>query len=414
MRKPLIASCLLFASYQAAWALDPSSGVTTNSLGACQVTVSVDSYVTSIALMQGQNVIGRAGGAIYSPGGVWFPSPPGTFGVAEIETCLGGGITVSSVNQYGGASFASEDKYGFDFTVGGQTYTYALVGVTGTSWTGVDFDPNAAPTPAEALDDYKDDIVETIKNDANRSLHSTISANVHMAQRARHRFAESLRQSSGEAEASTDKNIAFSVSSGTQTNEADLKTSGSFYGQQGDTDGSQRRLVFGDFDIQHDTETGSSTATLTGRMAWEQSPSDQTMLGYFIGGELARSNITDAFNGDQNRVGVTIGGYGVHSLSDQLFVDGFVSFGMGRNNLDIANEVLSLSSDYTTRTATVGATLSGVIQQQGFDIWPEVTFSYGRTWLGNVDFTGRASDLVDSALSLDSGTVTLANGHLDF
>ena len=133
------------------------------------------------------------------------------------------------------------------------------------------------------------------------------------------------------------------------------------------------------------------------------------MLGYFIGGELARSNIAGSFDGDQNRIGVSAGGYAVHEIAQQIYVDGFFSLGAGRNNLTMTNGVLDLDSDYTTRSATMGAALSGVIEQQGFDIWPELSLSYGRTWIGDVGFTGAAHSLVDNTLSLDAGTVTLAN-----
>jgi hypothetical protein len=90
-------------------------------------------------------------------------------------------------------------------------------------------------------------------------------------------------------------------------------------------------------------------------------------------------------------------------------VDGFFSLGAGRNNLTMSNGVLDLDSDYTTRSATMGAALSGVIEQQGFDILPELSLSYGRTWIGDIGVTGAAHTLVDNTLSLDAGTVTLAN-----
>jgi hypothetical protein len=38
----------------------------------------------------------------------------------------------------------------------------------------------------------------------------------------------------------------------------------------------------------------------------------------------------------------------------------------------------------------LGAALSGVIEQKGYEIWPELSISYGRTWIGNVTFTGSA------------------------
>jgi hypothetical protein len=168
-------------------------------------------------------------------------------------------------------------------------------------------------------------------------------------------------------------------------------------------------VVFGEFDIQHDGETGSSTATLTGRVAWERLVSDRTMLGYFIGGEVSQSNIAGAFEGDNRRLGLTLGGYAVHEVRENFFADGFLSFGAGRNNLAMANDVLDLESDYTTRTLTFGASLSGVIDRGHYQFLPELAFSYGRTWIGDVGFTGRAYGLVDDTLSLDAGSVSLAD-----
>ena len=70
-----------------------------------------------------------------------------------------------------------------------------------------------------------------------------------------------------------------------------IATQGTFFAQTGNFEGTQRRLVFGDFDVQRDGDTGSTTATINGKIAWEQMLSEQTMLGYYLGGEVARSNI---------------------------------------------------------------------------------------------------------------------------
>ena len=58
------------------------------------------------------------------------------------------------------------------------------------------------------------------------------------------------------------------------------------------------------------TNTGQANvlSTLTGRIAWERMISDRTMFGYFIGGELSLSDIAGAFEGDNRRLGVTLGG----------------------------------------------------------------------------------------------------------
>ena len=272
----------------------------------------------------------------------------------------------------------------------------------------VDITVNPPENPAAEFEAEKEEIQAIITQDASRSLRSSVSANQRMTQSARSRFI-SARQTQAREEDVTRALIPFDVDGNFTLSETGLNTAGNFFQQVGNEEGTYRRLFFGDFDVQHDNDTDSTTATLTGRMAWEQMTSEQTMLGYFIGGELATSTIGGSFEGDQDRIGVTAGGYVVHELAEQVYLDGFASVGAGRNNLEMANDVLALESEYTTQTATLGGAITGVYSQKGYDFKPELAFSYGKTWLGDIGFTGRAYGLVDNTLSLDAGDVSIAS-----
>jgi methionine-rich copper-binding protein CopC len=288
-----------------------------------------------------------------------------------------------------------------------------------------------SPTPATAFAEYEAEIRATLVDDARRNLTSAMSVNQRLIRGARGRMIETQQVLSGcnvdetqnngrvgseldtlectPNSVSTRNYVPFDVNGTFNMDATTVSTSGNFFEQTVNYEGTQRRLFFGDFDVQHDADTDSTTATLTARVAWEQMTSDTTMLGYFVGAELASSNISGAFEGDQDRVAVTVGSYAVHQLADELFLDGFLSYGIGRNDLEMANNVLALTSDYTTRTATAGAALSGVYEYDQYEFRPELAFSYGHTWIGNVGFTGRAYGLVDDTLSLDAGTVSIAN-----
>ena len=261
-------------------------------------------------------------------------------------------------------------------------------------------------SPAKDFAAAEDVIRAVITNDATRSLTSTLNANENMVREARERLIAS--QQEGEDAVSRD-NVPFDIDGTFNLDGSRLSTKGTFFEQRGTADGAGRRLFFGDFDVQHDGDTNSTTATITARMAWEQMYTDSTMLGYFVGGELADSNISGAFEGSQTRVAATAGGYAVRALSETLFADGFISIGAGRNNLAMADDVLALTSDYTTRTATVGGALTGVYAYERYELRPELAFSYGKTWIGDVGFTGVAYGLTDDALSLDAGNVSIAN-----
>ena len=261
------------------------------------------------------------------------------------------------------------------------------------------------PSPASEFAAKEAAIRDVIVDEAVRSLQSTLATNQRMTHDARERF---IAAQNNEDAGTAQTDVPFDVTGNLEVSGATLSSKGTFFGTQTTGNGT-RRIVLGDFDVQHDGETGSNTATLTGRVAWERMISDKTLAGYFVGGELAHSNIAGAFAGDQSRLGVTVGGYAVHELAEKTYLEVFLTFGAGRNNLDMADDVLALESDYMTKSVTFGGALSGVFVQKGYEIWPELSFSYGRTWIGDVGFTGRAYGLVDDTLSLDAGTVTLAN-----
>jgi methionine-rich copper-binding protein CopC len=289
---------------------------------------------------------------------------------------------------------------------------------------------NVEDTPAEAFAANAQTIRQIVTDEANRTLRNTVSANRNMVQSARDRFADDMRENAvcgrddqidqedrayrdfqevcTETVATRDY-IPFDVDGAFSLSGATLSTNGTFFGQNGSADGTWRRLFFGDFNVQRDGNTGSNTATLSARVAWEQMVSETTMLGYFIGAELGESDIKGSFTGDQTRVALTLGGYAVHELAEQVYLDGFLTFGAGRNDLSMSNDVLALDSDYTTRTATLGAAVSGIYEYEAYEFHPDLSFSYGHTWVGNVGFTGRAYGLVDNTLSLNAGSVTLAN-----
>jgi hypothetical protein len=331
------------------------------------------------------------------------PASDGGAAITDYEYQIGSGTWTSAVTTSSPVVITGLTN-GTDYSIKLRAVNSAGDGAASAA---VSFD---TPSPASTFAQDEGEIRAVIVNDVTRSLQSTMSANDRMIRDARGRFIDSQRQSSeGEGALSSNNNVAFDIDGSANVNGTTLRTKGTFFGQQGNFEGTQRRLVFGDFDVQHDGDTGSSTATITGRIAWEQMTSNDTMLGYFIGGELAHSNIAGSFEGDQNRLGVTAGGYVVHQLNEQVFLDGFITLGAGRNNLEMANDVLALESDYTTQTATVGAELSGVYEYGQYEFHPELAFSYGQTWIDDVGFTGRAYGLVDNTLSLDAGNVSIAN-----
>lgn len=330
------------------------------------------------------------------------------------------GVTVDDVTVTNGT------KGTFAETVTGTTYTLGIspdlgstvsISVVANAARDAAGNPNSvsdtfqvqAGSPASAFDERSDDIRRVIADEARRSLNATLAANRRMTDQARGRLLEARRSGDGgDAGLVSNGDVPFDVDGVFQIRGPTVSTRGDFFARQGSRDGGYDRLVFGDFDLQHDGTTGSTTATVAARVAWERMMSDSTLLGYFVGGELAFSDIEGAFTGEQDRIGATIGIYAVHALDEHLFLDGFATLGAGRNDLYMGDDVLDLGSTYTTRSITLGAALSGAYAHDRYEFRPELSLSYGQTWIGDVGFTGRAYGLVDESLSLDAGTVSTA------
>lgn len=142
--------------------------------------------------------------------------------------------------------------------------------------------------------------------------------------------------------------------------------------------------------------------------AWEYQLSDQTMLGYFIGAEVNETDIQTELTGTQSGIGFKTGAYFVTEVYKDIFLDGFVSAGLGQSDLDMADDTLTLDGSYRPRSLAIGVALTGVFDRGSYEFWPELAATFAHTTIGDADFTGQAYGVVDNTLLLDAGDVTIA------
>ena len=267
----------------------------------------------------------------------------------------------------------------------------------------------SAGSPASEFEKDKAEIKQDIVTEVQNTLQNAVTANVRMVKEAKSRFIASTRSSlNGTAGFAGQNNVPFDVDGVANGTAMRLSTNGTFFGQAGNDEGTKRRVFFGDFSIVGE-KGGSVTGSISGKVAWEQNLSDKTMYGYFIGAQVNQTDIKTTFTGKQQGYGVNIGSYVVNEVAENVYIDGFVSLGMGKSDLDMSNDVLSLDGTYDTKSATIGGALTGVYDMESYEFWPELAFTAGKTQVGTAKFTGRAYGLVDNNLSLDAGDVTVAN-----
>ncbi|MDG2300013.1 MAG: fibronectin type III domain-containing protein, partial [Planktomarina sp.] len=284
-------------------------------------------------------------------------------------------------------------------------------------------------TPKLAFNKNKPEILNMIVGDETRSLQSLMFSNQKIMQGARTRFI--FRNKKNNSNYNSDKKanqLAF-ASTNNQTNlcetflscgivdlEVDgsaqlsggvFSTNGTISDQSTSKDGLHRRLIFGDFDIQHDSKSGSTISTFNGKALWEKMLSERTMFGSFLGLEQANSNIAGDFTGERQSWGQSLGGYLVHQFNADLYADALLAYYRGNKSIDVTNGALDLKSEYSSWTASYSASLTGVVRQKNFEIWPELKVHYGNTSIGNINFNANAYNQIDDTLNLDAGSVEI-------
>jgi hypothetical protein len=270
-----------------------------------------------------------------------------------------------------------------------------------------------AASPASEFEDQRQAVTEIVVDLAQSALQNMMTTNRRLISSARTRFIRNRRGAEGCSDPCVEppasrNDVAFDIDGTAQISNGTFSSQGTFFEQTGYGGDGPRRLFFGDFNVERSVD-GTVSAQAAGRIAWERMISENTMFGYFIGAEIGRASVDNAFVGHQDALGLSLGGYVVSELHNNLFANGYLSFGIGRNSLQLSNATLDLASSYSTRTFSLGFALTGVIEREGYEIWPELAFDYGLTHIGHIGLTGTAYGVIDNTLTLNAGRVSIAS-----
>ncbi|SMX22886.1 Ig-like domain-containing protein [Boseongicola aestuarii] len=359
------------------------------------------------------------------------PSPPnGPFPITAIFNEPVSGMTLAGFNVVNGvaSSFANPSAGVYTIIV---TPTNPMLPVNVTVPSGVATDSDGAPNSASSTLTFvlvaaltPTDIVaieEIIIEETVRDLRNRIAFNQRATRDARGRHAGYLRcrnlteEDLSDADPSIEglggcaavRGISIEpVFDGKLSVSKSLATgSGSFLTQKSSLDGTSRRLAFGELSVSRH-EDDDVTSSVEGRVAWERLVGDDVLRGLFIGASARRSDIEDDFTGNRTGFGLNAGAYFVDQLSENLFWDGFVTLGVGRNNLDLGNGTLDVDGTYDTTSVQVGVAVTGQRDYDRFTVYPELSFAYGVASVGDANVTS-VSTLATTTEVVSVGSVAL-------
>ena len=264
-----------------------------------------------------------------------------------------------------------------------------------------------AGSPTTAFEEKKEVVEVAVKAEVQKALTTNLAASQRMLSAGMGRFA-AKKQSTSSGQPQANLFVPFDVDGSASYSDQQLKTNGDFFAFSPTNDGKAQKAIFGDFDFISDS-AGNFSGYFNGRVAVETTVANDLMLAYFAGVSYGRALMDGSFKGSQHSYGLSVGGYFVRSFNDKVYVNGFASLGHSSHHLEIADDTLDLNSNYSTQTATLGGTLTGVLPQPSYEIWPELGVTYANTEVGTMDFTGAAFGLTEDNLSLDGGSAKMSN-----
>ena len=286
-------------------------------------------------------------------------------------------------------------------TAGAVTYSIAFsdsVSNAGTAVTSGTGSVTIYPTPAAAFAAELTKINAKIASFAQAELNNLSSTMSGISSSARGRFIAQMKGSQIKV-SSTDPDYSggFTTSGGTiDTNLTMTKSSKSH---------SSLYTTYSSYDVFYNKSKDNSLSRgVAGQIQWERMLSDQTMLGYFVGGSIGFMDEAGTLKTSMQAVGLKLGSYFVRELEGNLILDGYASVVTSSNNLRFTTDLMTAKSNYNTQAGAVGLNLTGIIPLASVEIRPTGSLSLTRSIGQTVNF--------DVSVGSASSTETATHGSI--
>lgn len=172
-------------------------------------------------------------------------------------------------------------------------------------------------------------------------------------------------------------------------------------------DDNNHRMVFmADADAVFE-DNGDTSLLGSVKLGLEHDYGRDLMLGYFLGLDVGRADISGSVSGDQNSFGVSLGSYIVKRIDDAFYGDLFAQAGIRRATMDLKDGTQEIDGHQWTFWGQVGGALSGRLDYGSFALIPELSTTLAYNTAINDKFI-RQSDGTTTSVSLKTDDLLIA------
>jgi hypothetical protein len=157
-----------------------------------------------------------------------------------------------------------------------------------------------------------------------------------------------------------------------------------------------RRIV--NLGLQLYDENKVQTLSFNGHFALESFNTEDALYGVFAGISLNKSDVSRGFTGASDNYGLSLGGYAVNEVANNVFSEAYLSIGRSQNQLTLTDGYLDVAADYGTVETNFGWILSGLVEKGDWDMLPEFGVQVSRSQSDSIDVVG--------TIPADTGSVT--------
>lgn len=143
-----------------------------------------------------------------------------------------------------------------------------------------------------------------------------------------------------------------------------------------------------------DNKNGNRSEISNIRMALESFGQDQSTYGAAIGLNFHRTDAVSPNSGILENKGASASFYHINSITDHLIIQEHMTLGFGQGRTKLYNDEQTWASRYNTKTATVGLSLTGLLDKnlksfsffrsRKIRVYPTIALDYGVTKASNV------------------------------